>query len=45
MNQGSKKAWPSKYLTIDFKLRLVWRDKEGHFILFKGKYYKKDIIP
>jgi hypothetical protein len=28
---------------VDFKLNLVRRDKEGHFILIKGKIHQQEI--
>jgi hypothetical protein len=29
---------------VDFKLTLIKQDKEGHFILIKGKIHQKEII-
>jgi hypothetical protein len=29
---------------VDFKLKLVKQDKEGHFILIKGAIHQKEII-
>ena len=31
------------YDKIDFKLKLIWRNKEGHFILIKGTVNQEDI--
>jgi hypothetical protein len=28
---------------VDFKLTLIKRDKEGHYILIKGEIHKKEI--
>ena len=44
-NGHSKKAGISIIISnnVDFKPKLVKRDKEGHFILFKGSINQEDI--
>ena len=43
--QGKTKAWVAILISdkISFKTRAIKRDKEGHFIILKGRIHQEDI--
>ena len=45
MNRNQKKAGVAILITdkIDFEMKNVLRDKEGHYIMIKGSIQEKDI--
>ena len=45
MNGNQKKAGMAILISdkIDFKIRTIIRDKEGHYIMIKGSIQKEDI--
>ena len=45
-NGNQKKAGVAMLITdkIDFKIKTITRDKEGHYIMIKGSIQEEDII-
>ena len=43
--QGKTKAWVAILISdkISFKTRAIKRDKEGHFIILKGRIHQEEI--
>ena len=44
-NRQEKKAWVAILIEdkIDFQIRAIKRDPEGHFIILKGRNHQEDI--